>query len=218
MRTLVIIVLLWVLLLSLGPGAVLADPGSNNGNGRGNGQSSNAAQQDRGGNPGNNGVGRGNGGGNHNASASGRGQGVSGEVVAPSPTVPPSPAIPKPRMFSLQGKFASWFAVSVDTESAVMQVEVVSCNRVVRDAVLGEDGDILHIVVTDRTLYHVYGGGGGFSTGLVGTDIPAGARVHIVGTASYAEKASGGVTEAPVTLYATRVLVQLDDADAADDA
>ena len=216
MRTLVISVLLWVLLLSLGAGAVLADPGSNNESGRGRGQSENAAQHDTDRNTANSGVGGGN------ATANGRGQGASGEAVSASPTLVPSGVAPRPCMFSVQGKFVRWVAPipSVDSggrpaSSAVMELRVISCSRAVREAGLGENDDLLHIVVNDQTRYHVHGGGGGFSTGLVGTN-PVGARMHVVGTATYAETATGGITEAPAALFATRVLVQLADDASAD--
>lgn len=211
MRTLVVTVLVWMLLLSLGAGAALADPGSSSGNGRGRGQPQDVARpHDRRGNPGDDGndivasePGRGNGNGSAN------GQGGSGGTVTRVPTRPPAGDVVRPRVFSVQGTFVGWVAQSDDLESAYMEIEVISCNRAVRDAVIGDDGDLLHVEIDDQTRYHVLGGGGGFSTGLARANIPDGARLHIVGTASHAETGTGGVTEAPVLLYATRVLVQL---------
>ena len=64
----------------------------------------------------------------------------------------------RPRVFSVQGTFVGWVAQSDDLESAYMEIEVISCNRAVRDAVIGDDGDLLHVEIDDQTRYHVLGG------------------------------------------------------------
>jgi len=98
------------------------------------------------------------------------------------------------RSFLLSGNVLS---VAGDT----MTVENVSGNRLVKD--LMDEGSVLSILLSEDTLYHICGAGGGWDEGSV-VPLVGGERVRVLGVA----RRSGSVSDgSELVLEAERILV-----------
>ncbi len=130
-----------------------------------------------------------------------------------TPTAAASTRTPLPRRtpvskaFSARGYFVQWVG------GTVLVLEDAWANNAASPAI--DANGRLNVIVGADTLYHVYGGGGGYTTGLPSETIPVGARVQVQGTTQYPLTASGAPARVPL-LFADKVIVDLEMGDADD--
>jgi len=118
----------------------------------------------------------------------------------PTPRAPAPRRTPAARRFSAHGYFEKWVGATT------LVLDDAWANHVA-DPAIDADGR-LSVIVDEDTLYHAYGGGNGYETGLTSVGIPAGARVYVQGVARYPTTASGSQAEVPL-LFADKVIVDL---------